>query len=239
MTIDWKVSHHLQTQILYQSGPTIYPTLGVTLILQDSAISQVDHKLSANDQLSETDVIELSTQQLAVVWELINYRWGYPVQVAHRSVERLGPALGASLTRTHLQTITARAAIVHPIQLPEEASLLRSETRLRVWLRLANDARPPTHSVDAIRYYYMVWEDMHGRPGRAAAGSAEEELKFIRDFVSHGEELTYGPLLTFLKRKLGKETKTFDPHDPLHQNFVEQRREWARMLVESQIDKHL
>jgi hypothetical protein len=85
----------------------------------------------------------------------------------------------------------------------------------------------------------MVWEDMHGRPGPAAVGTAGEELKFIRDFVSHGEELANASLLSFLRRELGKETKRYDPHDSDHQNFLEQRREWARRLVESEIDKHL
>jgi hypothetical protein len=83
----------------------------------------------------------------------------------------------------------------------------------------------------------MVWEDMHGRS--AAVSSAGQELKFIRNFVSHGDELLDASLLTFLRRELGKETKRYDPHEPDHQNFLEQRREWARRLVESEIDKHL
>jgi hypothetical protein len=82
----------------------------------------------------------------------------------------------------------------------------------------------------------MVWEDMHGRPD---VGSAAEELKFIRHFVSHGNELGDDSLLTFLRRELGKETKRYDPHELDHQNFLEQRREWARRLVESEIDKRL
>ena len=82
----------------------------------------------------------------------------------------------------------------------------------------------------------MIWEDMYGRP---ASGSAEEELKFVRDFVSHGEELGSPALLKFLEREFGRPVTQFDPHDSDHARFVRDRRDWAWNLVERELSKYL
>ena len=37
-----------------------------------------------------------------------------------------------------------------------------------------------------------------------------EELRFVRDFVSHGEKLGNASLAAFLHRELGKMTKRYD-----------------------------
>jgi hypothetical protein len=221
----------------YESGPTSYPTLGATLILDGSNISQVDHELTAEDSVSASEIAELSTQQLSILWDVIIYVSGNPARQADRRVQRVGTATAMSPLSTNLRTQTGQSAIAHSVRLPSEAGLLPPNGRLHAWLRLANEARPPASPMDAIRNYYMIWEDMRRRP--TTTGSEEEELKFTRDFVSHGEPLKNKSLLAFLQRELGPGTQQYDPSNPIHQRFVEQRGEWARRLVESEINKYL
>jgi len=236
MIITWKVSHFLKP-IEYESGPTTYGSLGISFVFEGPNISGIDHEFAACDNLSKEAAAELSTQQLALVWELIWYRRGYPAQVVRRAVVRLGSTSETRPSTTNFATITGQSAIVHRVCLPEEKTLLSDHNRLKVWLRLANDARRPTSSADAIRNYYMILEDMHGRPNTAAVGTLE--LKFIRDFVSHGEQLTNPALLAFLQRELGTPTNQYDPHNSRHKRFLEQRREWAMRLAQAEIDKYL
>lgn len=230
MNTIWKVSHHLSQTIEYGSGPTAYPNVGVNLILEDGKFIRIDHEFCGETAMSDDAAIALSLIELATLLELLRYRWGYPV-VPSRQTATKGSG-GASTTNR--ATISGRSAIVHRVRLPNE-TVLAAPNRLRVWLRLANEARQPTPVGDAIRYYYMIWEDMYGEPTTPES----RELKFIRHFVSHGGVLGDPNLCQFLGTEIGKPTNQYDPHDPDHQNFLERSRDWARLLVEAEIEKYL
>ena len=237
MNIIWKVSHVFRVPMEYDSGPTTYPTLGATLVLKGARISQVDHELVAEDSVPQGEIAEISTQQLNILWQVMTYVSGCPARQADRIVERLGNAAGSSSLSTELRTQTGQSTVVHRLRLPSETRLLSPAGRLHGWLQLANDARPPASPVDAIRNYHMIWEDMHGRS--ATPGTQEQELKFIRHFVSHGDALQDAALLAFLQQRIGPGTRQYDPSNPTHRAFLEQRREWARHLVESEINTFL
>lgn len=221
----------------YESGPTTYPTLGATLLLKGSKISQVDHELAVEDSVPSVDIAEISTQQLSILWDTIIYVSGYSARQADRIVHRLGDTAASSPLSTAVRTQTGQSTVVHRLRLPSEIRLLSPTGRLHVWLPLANAARPPASPVDAIRNYYMIWEDMHGRS--VTPGSQEEELKFTRHFVSHGDVLRDPALLAFLQQRIGPGTQQYDPSNPAHGAFIKQRREWARHLVESDINRLL
>jgi hypothetical protein len=193
----------------------------------NAAIKGIDHVLDADDRLSKAEIADLSSQQVSLLVEVIRYRTGY-CEVVSQSVS--DPAGGASPSATTWTWLHGKSGVQRPAQLPSALNLA-----LRVWLRLAADAlqmSPP----DAIRNYYMVWEDM----GLASPkGSPGEEFRFIRNFVSHGGLLTDPDLLAFLSRELRKPVNQYDPHDTDHQTFLEHRREWARKLSESEIDNYL
>lgn len=166
----------------------------------------------------------------------IRYRGGYRAEIRDQKVSRLLSSATAT-DLTTLKTITGCAAIVKPVRFPDEVTL-GGQPRLKVWLRLAVGARPPASAADAIRNYYMIWEDMNPST-QPVAGSPDQELKFIRDFVSHGKPLNGAGVTTFLNREFGKPENHFDPHNQEHQNFLDGRRQWARNLVEAEIDKLL
>jgi len=184
------------------------------------------------------EIAEISTQRLSILLDLITYFSGYPArQVDTRRVERAADGSAANPLKTTLQVMYGKSSIVRPVRLPAETKLLQT-ARLQVWLRLAIDSRPPASAIDAIRNYYMTCEDMlHGQ--RPTKGSPEQELKFARDFVSHGVAMDNQDLLDFLKREIGPGTSQYDPLNPTHQTFLEKRRECARQLVESKIDAAL
>ncbi len=123
--------------------------------------------------------------------------------------------------------------------MPNPTIFTTSNTRLLVWLRLANEARNATIHADAIRNYYMISEDMHGRPQPSAAPTAEIELKFIRDFVSHGEALRNCCLLAFIQQELGRPVDQYDPTDNDQQQFVHRQRQLARELIEGELNRLL
>jgi hypothetical protein len=230
----WKVSHVFAAPVAYQSGPLSYPRLGITLAGDRSAITGIDHELDVDDQLSKPEVVGISTLEVSLLVEVVRYRTGY-CDILSRTPSLRAPLPGESVSTTTFTYQTGRAAIQRAADFPAEANLPSAPPRLRVWLRLAADASemsPP----DAIRNYYMAWEDM-GLP--SPIGSAGEELKFIRDFVSHGGLLTNPRLLAFLNRELHKPTDRYDPHDTDHQIFLAIRRQWARSLVETEINRHL
>ena len=237
MDIRWKVSYIFRTPMQFQAGATRYPVLGASLVFDErERVSELDHEFLASDALSAGEIVELSKSGLTVLWEVMIYVSGYDVYQADHKVERLA-AIPGNNTQTNLRTITANSLIVRPLQLPQEQQLLSANNRLHVWLRLANSARPPATAVDAIRNYYLIWEDMHGR--NTAPGSPQEELKFTRHFVSHGDPVRDSRLTAFLDREIRVGTRQYDPNDPLHQRFVENHREPARLLVEAEINRHL
>ena len=83
----------------------------------------------------------------------------------------------------------------------------------------------------------MIWEDMHSNG--VSQGSQEQELKFIRHFVSHGAALQDRRLIEFLEREIQPGTRQYDPSNQSHRAFIERRREWARRLVEDQVNGYL
>jgi hypothetical protein len=120
--------------------------------------------------------------------------------------------------------------------MPKAEVFTNSDYRLLVWLRLANEARNAASSANAIRNYYMIWEDEHGTPEGTNAQTEALELKFVRHFVSHGEKLVDSKLLDFLKKQIGKHTEQYDPTDSTHQVLVERYRAIGRTLIESELE---
>lgn len=228
----WKVSHEIGNSIIYKSGPLNYQSLGITLVCCDSIVSQIIHEFDSDESLNKANVAEFSTKKLTLLWEIIHYRWGYPAQVIRRNVEALTDK-EIPVSTTNLVTINGVAAITQPVQLPEESKL--SIDRLSVWLRLANEARQPTSDVNAIRNYYMIWEDM-SLPTNIGDGRT---LRFIRNFVSHGGILRDRDLITFLNTEFGVATNRFDPLNQDHKNYISRKREWARNLVDNKINSFL
>jgi hypothetical protein len=77
------------------------------------------------------------------------------------------------------------AWLLKPIRISISGKFINAPSRLGTWLPLANVARDETPPADALRDYFLILEDMLGRDEPSIA-----DIKYMRDFVSHGDRLT-------------------------------------------------
>jgi hypothetical protein len=90
---------------------------------------------------------------------------------------------------------------------------------------------------DAIRNYYMIWEDKHGKAELTNAPVAAVELRLVRNFVSHGGDLGDNAVLDLVERELGTSITRYDPTNGDQQRFVQKYRQQARQLIEDELDR--
>jgi len=213
---------------------TEYPSICVQIKYEKDRLRSIIHTFYASEDLSQEQCVSFSKQQLSLLWELLEYRYGFPIvpSSSHVRVEGQAADLTASVG-TSIDAILCREVI-----LPKDELFCRHHLRLSAWLRFVNDARNSPSDPEAVRLYYAVWEDMKGRPDQNAPIESLH-LKYTRDFVSHGGKLKNKKLLKFLKEKLEQVTYQFDPANQRHRDFVKDQRKQARKLIEREIDKEL
>ena len=240
MPTRWKVSYTFSGAVDVQNPIVAYDSIGVSLYYNgNNKLIRVEHELDVDNLLEKYEVINTSQEQLKFFWELLHYQRGISLPISHLTVEIINPATGVRPIRTGVATIISHAAICRSIKMPDPRVFKLENNRLLVWFRLANEARDSKSAVDAIRNYYMIWEDSHGVPTKANAPKEAIELKFVRDFVSHGLKLENPELLKFIEDQFGKSINQFDPTDAVQQDFVNRYRTLGRNLVETELDRLL
>lgn len=239
MSVQWKVMYTLAQAVEVKVPVAGYIDLGISLLYDsNNKLTHVEHQLATQDTATIDDVLTLSQEQLKLFWEVLHYQRGVPLTIGSRTVEQTQTVNESAPTRTSDISITVAASFCKILDLPSRSLFLSPSGRLIVWLRLANEATSAT-DVDAIRNYYMIWEDMRGRPTLNTAPLTANRLKFVRDFVSHGEALINTALLAFIQRELGAPVNQYDPTDKAHQELIRKHREQARQLIEGEISQHL
>lgn len=239
MVARWKVIHRFSVGVDVQNPITVYQNMAVSLYYDGNKLMRVEHELDCDDSLEPDQIVNASQEVLKLFWELLRYRRGISLPDIVSVAQKVQPANGSSPKSTGFADVTIRVLVCNSIVMPDPSVFSRAPARLLVWLRLANDASDSSDATDAIRDYYMIWEDMHPA-WRIQDGPTEAtELKLVRDFVSHGKELTNPDVLELVKRKLGKPVKQFDPTDMAQQQFVSLHRMSARNLVETELNKLL
>lgn len=223
---------------------------------QDTFLAAVNHEITVREGLSKGDVEKKSESILGLFWELLIYRRGLPLSVGTNAEELhsgVGPVTPMTGIRYHTTGLTL-AGIVH---LPSSMDCTNQKERLEVWLHLANYSRNADPS-DAIRNYYMIWEDMKTDPEmkrlrrtidpreRKLRAKRMKELPWVRDFVSHpkidrkavaflnGKLAAYGATVVAGARRV-----QYNPGDEAHKKFVREQREEARKFIEAEIESVL
>ena len=239
MVARWKVIHRFSVGVDVQNPITAYQNMEVSLYYDGNKLMRVEHELDCGDKLEPDQVVNASRQRLKLFWELLRYRRGIPLPNISSVAQKVQPANGSPPKGIGYVDVHARMLLCNSIVMPDPSVFSRAPARLLAWLRFANDASDSSDATDAIRDYYMIWEDMHPA-WRIQDGPTEAtELKLVRDFVSHGKELDNRDVLELVKRKLGKPVKQFDPTDMAQQQFVSLHRMSARNLVETELNKLL
>ncbi len=231
----WRVTHAIKAGAAVVRPLKQYPGLNMTLRYDGDTLKAVEHELQVDESFGHADVVRKSHELLVTFWELLHYLRGLPISIERSSAVPLESSVANKSTGAVVAVFDA--LICHRMEMPREDILLDPPGRLLVWLRLANDARAG-RDVDAIRNYYMIWEDMHGRPQEGKSPRAALELKHSRDFVSHGR-VDNKEVQKFLKQELGRSITQFDPTDRAQAALVEKLRHQARDLVEDELAKVL
>jgi hypothetical protein len=233
----WKVTYTIADAVEVDSQVKQYPAFGIELHYNGQRLMRVEHTVEAEDTASHDDLIVLSDRKLRLFRELLEYRRLLPIRISTRTTEKVVQAENEPTIRTGEASIGGAYCVARPINMPTEAMLSNAQPRLSAWLRLANEARHTESDTEAIHNYYAIWEDMQGRPPSGPPPwPPEVELKYTRDFVSHGEPLKNPQLKKFLKCKLGHPVNQFDPHEASHQALVRQQRRAARNLIEAELE---
>ena len=239
----WEVEYDL-TPPIPVDAPRIpaYPVLGIALEYDaEGNLAKIVHKLNADAGTDPSLAMERSQRALEPVFETLEFFHGLAPQIARRRARITDPEndTGHSVGR---MTITSNAYLVVRVQLPKEATLsaAAAKPRLVTLLHLFNRARRPTSDAEAVRLYYMIWEDLHGPPDGKEPPSPELRLRHTRDFVSHGVTLGNGNARKFIQPRINnKQFTAFDPKDPDHCAFVAAQRAEAFTLIEGELRQKL
>src|SRR5574337_1223923 len=235
MIVRWKVAYTLRDKVPVSGTVPTYPQLRIVIRCAEGAITCIEHELSADEKASHDEVLAASQRDLSLFMELLSYEYGLPIQFETRMTERIAGNPAVPAPKTGSISIPMRVALCRSVMLPTETTLLDARPRLQSLLRYANDARNCESAEEAVRLYYAIWEDLFGTPKKDDPCIEALELKYCRDFVSHGKKLDNVDLLAYLEAKLGKGTCRFDPLNESHRAFVRRRRTLARTLIESEL----
>ena len=229
----WRVVHHLQRSIAVVSNLPGYPHFGVSFGYENARIAHLAHEFEAHD-LSRSSAVDRSHRELQYILDILEFWWGHPARIAASTATLVSQEAQESDTvLTGTVVAGASVSVARAVRLPTAEALKTAPARLPVWLRLANDASQSSSSADAVRNYYMIWEDKNGRP---TSGQREaQRLKFIRDFVSHGEPLSNPGLKAFLAKELGSPVVRYDPTDLNHRQLVADGCTRARVLIDGEL----
>jgi hypothetical protein len=212
-----------------------YPSLGIRFEYDvTGGLVKIRHVVDQQTSAQPHEVVRRSEQQLALLFESIEFLYGLPPEIAVRKA-RVMTAGNAIHRSVGIASLTLSAAMVHPLCFPAEATLRAASPRIAALLHLFNAARPPTSDAEAIRLCYLISEDLRGRPASPGASTPEQRLKLTRDFVSHGVKLDNHSAAAFIESRIGKPLTAFDPTDPAHEAFVAAQRAEAAALVEPQL----
>lgn len=239
MHCDWKVRYVLGNRIPITGAVPGYPKLGLTFIAGTEGISEYHHTFSAPDELQHEGVLAESQRRLALFVEYLEYRYGIAIQIQQWTTEKVPVDASTPAKKTGSAALDMRVALVCSVELPSESLLLTSRPRLLSLLRFANDARRAPVDADAVKGYFMIWEDLHEAEDRSIWPLEALRLSYCRDFISHGVPMNRPRVSAYLESSLGKGVTKFDPVNEQHRKFVKEHRTFGRTLIEAEIEKTL
>jgi hypothetical protein len=187
------------------------------------------HALSTANSASAA--IKTSEAELQLMLEVFDFLSGVKLPIGGITAECLDAPTDTVTATVGRVRHSVDAFLVKFVDAPAEEKLTKTDPRLVVWLRLANDARDATTDANGLRSYQLILEDMNISP---------LHLKYARNFVSHSERcLTDSKLRKFLEGELCKVLTTFDPGDAAHREFARKWRDEGRKAVEGELTKLL
>jgi hypothetical protein len=232
LLVKWNVSHHFLGGLHIRRKIKGYNKLGISLKYTNNKLMSLEHEVIYKDSMEPNEVIAKSLEQLKLFLEILHYLRGVPFDIKSTANKlEAAPLLSTSITNVSID-IKLSANII----LPKLKTLLKPPDRLLTWVKLANDALDSTDNEFAIRNYYMIWEDMKADSSIDNWPPEANDLRQIRNFVSHGGKLRKATC-TFVESKLGMKIERYDPSVPAVMELVRLCRITAQNLIDSEMEK--
>jgi hypothetical protein len=233
MPVEWRVTYSIEPNIEITPADPAIPAFNLELHYSpEGKLKGAIHTVQTKDADRPEIAYSTSQKELLVLWEALRYTSGIPLQVR---------ASGAETTGHIARRMTAAAGAFHvrsASKVPDPARLQSSPDRLTTWLWLANAARAATEDAEALRNYYMILEDIHGRPDNSRP--TLQRIALARDFVSHAK-IDRRSGRAFLEAELGYSAPEYqyDAHLEAHRKLARKYREEARQAVERELQPYV
>jgi hypothetical protein len=240
MSARWEIIYKIPEGIFVKNQVVNYKNLGISLNYENDKLISIIHELNSEEEHNSAKVKEESEQHLQLFFEFLKYMRGIDLPKMNISVQKIQSLDDSTTIKTGFVNLTACVSICASIPMPESDIFTETtDSRLLVWLTLANDARKSENPAHAIRNYYMIWEDMQQEPEIQDLPVEANNLRLTRHFVSHGGELNNNQVITFVSNAIGKQVKRYDPTDNQQREFINSQRCSARHLIEKLIQNEL
>jgi hypothetical protein len=238
MAMLWKVSYRLAAPLAVTTSVGGYPSLGLRFVYDgDDKLSWVEHVFETD--VPEEDIYAESDRRLRFLWEYLHFRSGLPVVKAQETRELVEQPSDRPRRRSGRIVLSAGAEVVLPVEWVAENALGRlvREPLTTLWLHFANEAKMTKSNAEAIRLYFLIWEDWRAQR-TAPDDDRGERLEFTRHFLSHAR-IDKSKGLAFLAEHLGAGTDRYDPSNPHHETFVQRMRKDAFDLIRSELSRRI
>jgi hypothetical protein len=234
----WKVSYRLAAPLAVTTTVDGYPSLGLRFTYNgDGRLSWIEHTFETD--VSEAEVYDKSERHLGFLWEYLHFRSGLPVIRAQETRELVEQPSGQPRIRSGRIVMSAGFEVVLRIEWITEGGLerLAREHLVTLWLHFANQAKMTTSDAEAIRLYFLIWDDWRAQR-TAPADDRGVRLEFTRHFLSHAR-IDKPKTLAFLAEHLGPEIDRYDPTARDHQMFIRRMREEAFHLIRAELSRRI
>jgi hypothetical protein len=180
MHAQWQIRYTYSDNIsIDEVGPRVYPELGVTVIVENGVLKELLHLMSFDDDASESVAIARSANQLAAIFAALRYWRLKPLTYWVTAKRTVPPEIGFKLG------MRASFTTLRHVRTPQINWNVDAPLQLTTWLILASEAQESPSAAAAIRFYFVILEDLKECNELPISPDEYRELKAIRDFVSH------------------------------------------------------
>ncbi len=236
MAMLWKANYRLAAPLAVTTSVEGYPSLGLGFVYDGNGrLSWIEHVFETD--VPEEDIYAESDRRLRFLWEYLHFCSGLPVVKAQETRELVEQPPDGPRRRSGRIVLSAAGEVELPVQwVPEETlRAISSDQLLVLWLHFANQAKMTKSDAEAIRLYFLIWEDWHAQ---GTAPGDDRGLKFTRNFLSHAR-IDDKNVLACLASHLGAGTDRYDPVNQAHQTFVRKMRGEAFDLVRAELSRRI
>ncbi len=216
-----------------------YTSLGIQLCFNGDILTALQVVTEHEDKANRNEIVALARETIGPLLALVEFGKGVPLKLGmvHTPTVQSKSEDVATVTGSFgADSILFR----HPIPLPplKTVAELLAATETRLQLIWYNRAKESGWVVDKIRSYYAVLELEQETYKRASQSPKWQEMKWVRDAVSH-PRLGNQTIKNYLRKQI--QADHIEPGNELHSQFLRQKlqvlEDEARNILEQKVPK--